>query len=475
MTTPPLFEIDPETAPPDESEWRLPPGLRYSLPAYAFKPWVKLGHPIRLFEYLHRVFGNIAQYRLFNTYIVFVNDPEFIREILINQASSFVKERTLKRMKILLGEGLITSDDPIHIRQRRIAAPAFHRQRISAYADQIVASAAAQRDRWQPGQTVDIASAMMELSLEIVARTLFDTEVTGDIRAINEDTNAIMGLYNFLVGLPMLESYLDWPIPGVIKFRRCRDRLNRTVDRLIAEHKQAFALTGKDKGDLLSMLLSSRDVEVDAEGNHTGMSDKQVRDEVLTIFLAGYETVANALTWTWYLLTQNPEAQARLHAELDAVLEGGRVATLADYPNLHYTEQVFAEAMRLYPPAWAMGRMSTRPVTLGPWRIPPGAHFFFSQYIMHRSAEYFPEPLRFDPDRHTPENKAGRPKFAYFPFGGGGRQCIGEAFAWMEGVLALATLASRWRMEYLGTEPPVPQARITLRPRDPLMVRLIPR
>jgi cytochrome P450 len=469
MTTPPIIELDPNAQTPS-GDWNLPPGLPLALPYYTFKPWVKLGEPIRLFEYLHKKFGNIAHYRLFNTNIIFVNDPEYIREILINQAASFVKERTLKRMKILLGEGLITSDDPIHMRQRRIAAPAFHRQRIQAYGDQIVSAAAGQRDRWQPGETIDIAAGMMELSLEIVARTLFDTEVTADIRGINDDVNAIMGIYNFLIGLPKLESYLNWPIPGVIKFRRSRDRLNATVDRLIAEHKAA----GVDKGDLLSMLLSSRDEEADAQGQHTGMSDQQVRDEVLTIFLAGYETVANGLTWTWYLLSQNPEAEAKLHAELDTVLNG-RLPTLADYPNLRYTEQVFAEAMRLYPPAWAMGRMSTRPVTLGPWRIPPGAHFFFSQYIMHRSEEFFPDPLRFDPDRHTPENKAGRPKFAYFPFGGGNRQCIGEAFAWMEGIFSIATLACRWRMEYQGTTPPVPQAKITLRPRDPLRMKLIPR
>jgi len=474
MTTPPIVEIDPKATAPDGA-WKIPPGLPLSLPYYAFKPWVKLGHPILLFEYLHRKFGNIAHYRLFNTYIIFVNDPEYIREILINQAGSFVKERTLKRMKILLGEGLITSDDPIHKRQRRIAAPAFHRQRIQAYGETIAAAAAGQRDRWQAGATIDIAAGMMDLSLEIVARTLFDTEVTDDVRRINDDVNAIMGLYNFLIGLPKLESYLNWPIPGVIKFRRSRDRLNATVDRLIAEHKAA----GVDKGDLLSMLLSSKDDEEDALGEHTGMSDQQVRDEVLTIFLAGYETVANGLTWTWYLLSQNPDAEAKLHAELDAVLGNGdgthRLPTLADYSQLRYTEQVFAEAMRLYPPAWAMGRMSTKPVTLGPWRIPPGAHFFFSQYIMHRSEEYFPDPLRFDPDRHTAEGKAGRPKFAYFPFGGGNRQCIGEAFAWMEGIFSIATLASRWRMEYMGTTPPMPQAKITLRPRDPLMMRLLAR
>jgi cytochrome P450 len=463
---------------PNPSPYNLPPGLKRSLPFYVFKRWFKPGSPILLFEHLHRTYGNMASYRLMRTNIVFVNNPDYIREILINQAPSFVKERTLNRMKILLGEGLITADDPIHKRQRKIAAPAFHRQRIAAYADTIVASAAAHASRWQSGQTIDINAAMMDLSLEIIARTLFDLEVTPDIRSINDEVNAIMDIYNFLVAMPRLESWLHLPIPILNRFRRSRSRLNAIVDRIIRDHRAS----GVDKGDLLSMLIASRYEADDVSTlNDQGMSDEQVRDEVLTIFLAGYETVANALTWTWYCLSQNPDAEALLHAELNRVLgtlDAGpstlnpRSPTLADYPSLPYTEQVFAESMRLYPPAWAMGRRSTKPIALGPYRIPAGTHFFFSQYILHRSEEYFPDPLRFDPTRHTPEAKAARQKFTYFPFGGGGRQCIGESFAWMEGVLALATMASRWRMTYLGDAPPVLQAKITLRPRDPLLMRL---
>jgi cytochrome P450 len=456
----------------------MPPGLKHSLHFYALKPWVKLGHPIRLFEHLLQTYGNIACYKFLGTRIVFINDPDYIREILVNQSASFVKERTVRRMKVLLGEGLITSDDPIHKRQRRIVAPAFHRQRIAAYADQIVACADAQQESWQPNQQIDIAAASMQLSLEIVARTLFNTDVTADIRSINDEVNTIMGLYNFIVAFPRLEDFLYLPIPKLIKFRNARARLDAVVNRLIREHREAAANGEPDKGDLLSMLLASRDEQAEASGQHTGMSDEQIRDEILTIFLAGYETVANALTWTWYLLSQNPEVEAKLHAELDAVLGTGkekRLPTLADYPALRYTEQVFAESMRLYPPAWAMGRMSTKPVELGPYRIPPGAHFFFSQYIMGRDPQYFPDPLRFDPDRFAPEAKAARPKFTYFPFGAGNRQCIGESFAWMEGVFSIATLAQRWRMSYLGDAPPVSQAKITLRPRDPLMMQLTPR
>ena len=479
----------------------FPPGLKHPLFFYIHKGFVSFGDPIRLFTHLKKTFGNAAHYTLFGTDIVFLNDPELIREVLINQSSAFGKERTLQRMKILLGEGLITSDNPIHMRQRRIAAPAFHRQRIAQYAQMMVDRTAHITAEWQHGQTIDINAEMMRLSLEIVARTLFATEVTEDVAAINNEVNTIMALYHYLIAFPNLEAVLHLPIPGIIKFRKSRARLNAVVNRLITEHRNAPP-DSPAANDLLSLLMASVDEEADATGAHTGMSNEQLRDEVLTIFLAGYETVANALTWTWYLLSQNPDAEAKMHAELDSVLRRPseptaiachserseepphfahatthpqgkhRLPTLADYPNLKYTEMVFAESMRLYPPAWAMGRVTNRTVTIGPYTFPKNTNVFFSQYIMHRSPEQFPDPLHFDPERHTPENKAGRPKFAYFPFGGGNRQCIGEGFAWMEGVLALATIASRFRMEYLDPTPPIPEAKITLRPKHPMHMKL---
>jgi cytochrome P450 len=477
------FDRDYDYIPPTtEGEWRLPAGLKRSLPFYFRRKWVNFGEPISLFEHLHKTFGKIAHYRFMGTIIVFVNEPEWVHEILINQSTSFIKERTLKRMKILLGEGLITSDDPIHMRQRRIAAPAFHRQRIAGYAGQIVANAAVASDLWKSGEEIDIADEMMKLSLHIIAKTLFDTEVTDDVLSVADEVNTIMGLYNFLVAFPKLESVLHWPIPGVMKFRKSRARLNVIVDGLIASRRALSRPELESREDLLSMLVAARDEEngID-ESPHlksemwgtqsSGMTDTQVRDEVLTIFLAGYETVANALTWTWYLLTQNPEAADKMYAEIDAVL-GGRPAIMEDYPQLKYTEMVFAESMRLYPPAWAMGRRSTQPIELGPYRIPAGAHFFFSQYVMHRSPEFWDEPLTFRPERHTAEAKAARHKFVYFPFGGGRRQCIGEGFAWMEGVFALATIAQRARLTFVPKYPVIPQAKITLRPKFPMMMRV---
>jgi cytochrome P450 len=460
-----------------EGEWRLPPGLKRALPYYVRRKWVNFGEPIPLFEHLHKVFGRIAHYRFLGTTIVFVNDPEWINEILVNQVGSFVRERTLVRMKILLGEGLITSDDPIHMRQRRIAAPAFHRQRIVGYAGQIVANAQAARDGWEEGSEIDIADQMMQLSLHIVAKTLFDSEVTPEVLRVRDEVNTIMGLYNFLIAFPMLESVLHWPIPGVMQFRRSRARLDGVVASMIASRRGLSREELEGRGDLLSMLMSARDevAEGGAVGDGAGMNDVQVRDEILTIFLAGYETVANALTWTWYLLSQNPAIADKMYAEVAAVLgvgDAARAATVEDYPRLKYTEMVFAEAMRLYPPAWAMGRRSTKAVELGEYRIPPGSHFFFSQYVMHRSEEFWDRPEEFRPERHTAEAKAERARFVYFPFGGGRRQCIGEGFAWMEGVFSLATIAQRWKLRFVPKYPVVPQAKITLRPKFPMMMRV---
>jgi cytochrome P450 len=460
-----------------EGEWRLPPGLKRALPYYFRRKWVNFGEPIPLFEHLHNVFGRIAHYRFLGTTIVFVNDPEWINEILVNQVGSFVRERTLVRMKILLGEGLITSDDPIHMRQRRIAAPAFHRQRIVGYAGQIVANAQAARDGWSEGAEIDIADEMMQLSLHIVAKTLFDSEVTPEVLRVRDEVNTIMGLYNFLIAFPRLEDVLHWPIPGVMQFRRSRARLDAVVATMIASRRGLSREELEGRGDLLSMLMAARDevAEGDVAGDGSGMNDVQVRDEILTIFLAGYETVANALTWTWYLLSQNAEVADRMYAEVAAVLgvgDAARAATVEDYPRLKYTEMVFAEAMRLYPPAWAMGRRSTKAVALGEYRIPPGAHFFFSQYVMHRSKEFWDKPEEFRPERHTAEAKAERAKFVYFPFGGGRRQCIGEGFAWMEGVFSLATIAQRWRLTFVPKYPVVPQAKITLRPKFPMMMKV---
>jgi len=453
--------------------YRFPPGLRSNLLLNSGRGFFDRNNPILLFEYLTAKYGRAAHYRILTHDVVLLNDPVDVREVLVDKGHLFTKERTQRRMKILLGDGLITSDGETHKRHRRIAAPAFHRQRIQAYAETIVKHAAIMRCLWQPGAQIDVAAEMMRLALQITARTLFDTEVTDEIHTINDEANAVMAMYNNLVAMPRAEDLLRWriPIPVLTRFRKSKARLDAVVDSMIAT-KQAEIERNTQQGrpiggDLLSMLIAARDEERGANTNK--LSASELRDEVLTIFLAGFETVANALSWTWLLLGQNPAAEARLHAELDATLQG-RLPTLEDLPRLSYTEMVIAESMRLYPPAWAMGRQAIEDVEIGPYRVPRGTYFLFSQYIIQRNPKYFPDPLAFRPERFTSEAKAARPKFAYFPFGGGGRQCIGESFAWMEAVLVLATVAQRWRLHLVQNQQIALQPKITLRPKFGIQV-----
>jgi cytochrome P450 len=431
----------------------FPPGLPHSLIFYLFRQF-RPGDPIPLFTYLAEKYGEASHYRLYGSDVVVFNHPEYIREVLVVQNQSFVKERTVQRMKMLVGEGLITSEGKFHKVQRTLSQPAFHRQRITHYGTTMVEHSVHQRESWRGGEMVDISSAMMHLALRIVSKTLFNTDVAREVGEISGNVNAIMALYNFLVILPYAEGLQYWPLPGISRFRNARAQLDRVVYRMIREHRSAR----EDCGDLLAMLLAAR------YDDGSGMSDQQLRDEVMTIFLAGYETIANALTWTWYLLSQNPEAERKLHAELDSVLDG-RLPEAADLPKLKYAEMALAEAMRLYPPAWAMGRIAIEDVEIGPFHLPGGTTVLMLPFITHRNAKYFPDPMRFDPERFLPEAKASRPRFSYFPFGGGARQCIGEAFAWMEGVLILATLAQRWRFSLAPRQRVEPDPKVTLRPK----------
>jgi cytochrome P450 len=270
--------------------YRMPDGLRMNLPVYILRRFFRPTNPIVLFEHMVKTYGNASSYRVFNTPIVLLNEPEWVQEILVTKAAQLTKERTQRRMKILLGEGLITSEGNFHMRQRRIAAPAFHRQRIQNYADIMAGQGAILREQWQPGATLDIAREMMHLSQEVVARTLFATEVTPEVRSISDEVNVVMDMYTLLISLPRAEEYLHWPLPGFKRFRRARQRIDSVMAAMIARRRAA----GEDRGDLLSMLLSARDTEDD----QSGMTDIQLRDEVVTIFLAGYETMANALTWS---------------------------------------------------------------------------------------------------------------------------------------------------------------------------------
>lgn len=435
------------------SELVLPPGpgVNLLMSVLKQKKWVD---PLAHFIHLAATFGDIAHYKLGRRHILFLNRPEYVREVFIVQHANFVKERTQQRAKLLLGEGMITSDGTTHKQQRQASAPAFHRQKIAAHADEIVRRAANLRDEWSAGETHDIHNEMMMLGLGIIGATVFSTDLGEEVRELNDAMADIMNVYNAIVLLPGIRLLLQIPFTPLRKFVHARKRLHTAVDKLIAEHRRRDVnATGTD---LLTMLLDAQKT--------LGWSDEHVRDQVVTVILAGYETTAIALTWTWYLLSQNAEAEARMHEEIDQVLNG-RLPGYDDLPRLRYTEMVMAESLRLYPPAWAMGRLSLNGFQLGEYRLPAGTTVLASQYILHRDARFFPDPLRFDPERHTPEAKAARTKGAYFPFGMGPRQCIGEAFAWMEGVLVLATLAQRWKLRHDERHEVVAEPMFTLRPR----------
>jgi cytochrome P450 len=413
-------------------------------------------------ERLAREYGDIVYFRVGPQEVFFLNHPDYVKDVLVTHHRSFMKGRALQRTKRLLGEGLLTSEGEFHRRQRRLAQPSFHRGRIAAYGDVMTAYGARISEDWRDGETLDISQEMMKLTLAIVGKTLFDADVESEAQEIGRALTDMMNLFNVLL-LPFSE-YLDkLPLPQTRRFHRAKERLDATIYRMIAERRRS----GADRGDLLSMLLLAQD----EEGMSGSMTDEQVRDEAMTIFLAGHETTANALTWTWYLLSQHPEVEAKLHEELDTVI-GSRLPTTADVPQLPFTEMVLAESMRLYPPAWALGRLATEDYEVGGYIVPTGALVLLSQYVMHRDARYFPDPLRFDPQRWTQDARESRPQFSYFPFGGGTRRCIGEGFAWMEGILLIATLALNWRMRLAPDHPVELKPVITLRPKHGMRMTL---
>ena len=422
--------------------------------------------PIGFLTRLARDHGDVAAFTMAGQPMLFVNHPDLVREVLVTKQRSFYKGRGLERAKRLLGEGLLTSEGEFHRRQRRLAQPAFHRQRVAAYGDVMAAYAARTGERWRHGATLDVADEMMRLTLAIVGKTLFDADVEGEAREIGEALTESFKSFTYAV-LPFGELLDRLPLPPTIRFNRARARLDATIYRMIDERRRS----GADRGDLLSMLL----LATDAEGDGTAMSDEQLRDEAMTIFLAGHETTSNLLTWTWYLLSQHPDAERRVHAEVDAVLgppaerasDTGEPRLLGadDLPRLPYTRLVLAESMRLYPPAWIIGRRAIVEVEVGGYAVAPRTIVLMCQYVGHRDARWFPDPERFDPERWTPEAAAARPKFSYYPFGGGARVCIGEQFAWMEGTLLLATLAHRWRLRLAPGHPVALQPIITLRPK----------
>jgi len=429
------------------------PGPKPSLfDAFSYRPG---RDPLAFFTNLARTYGDVVAYRLGGERLIFVNDPQHIKDILVTNNRKFTKGRGLQRTKRLLGEGLLTSEGATHLRQRRLMQPAFHRERIAAYADTMVAYADRTRRGWRDGVTLDVAKEMNRLTLSIVGKTLFDADVESQAAEVGVALTGIMETF-WITMLPFADLLEHLPVPKLRRARAARAGLDAIIYRMIAERRRS----GRDHGDLLSMLLSAQDEE--AEGAAGRMSDVQVRDEAMTIFLAGHETTANALTWTWYLVSTAPAVEARLHEEVDRALQG-RLPRVADIASLSFVERVVTESMRLYPPAWLIGRRAIADYQLGAYAVPARTILVMSPFVTQRDGRFYKDPERFDPDRWTPDFRATLPRFAYFPFGGGPRQCIGESFAWMELILLVATIAQQWRLQLVPGHPVVPEPLVTLR------------
>jgi cytochrome P450 len=396
--------------------------------------------------------GDLVEMRFINQKAWLVSDPTLIDQVLVKLPHSFQKDLFLRELKRVLGEGLLTSEGDFWKRQRRLIQPAFHRERIAGYAKIMVDHAARMADRWRDGERVDLHHAMMDTTADIVVRSLFGSDA-GDTREVAACIEAMME--RFSDPLYLLVPLVDrLPTAANRKLREVAPRLDRIVRGFI-ERRRALGADAPDN-DLLAMLLAAQD------DDGARMNDQQVRDEVLILYLAGHETTALALSWTFHLLSQHPAAEERLHAELRRVL-GDRDPTFEDLPRLEYTTRVVKETLRMYPPAWAMGREATAPFELAGRRFEKGAWMWMIPWVVHHDPRWYPDPWRFDPDRWEEARAKGLPKFAYFPFGGGQRICIGNQFAMMEAVLMLATIARRVRLRAIPGFPVVAEPAITLR------------
>jgi cytochrome P450 len=410
-----------------------------------------------------RDFGDIAYTRLGPFDVYLVSHPDDIRDVLVTNNHSYMKGRGLQEAKRVLGEGLLTSEGEFHRSQRRLIQPIFHHARIDGYGEVMVRDAIRLTDRWRDGQALNVHAEMMRLTMVIVGTTLFGADVEGDAAEVGIALSDVLGMFQRVTN--PFGALLDrLPLPSTRRYRRAQATLDGVIERMIRRRRAE----GANGEDLLSMLIAAQDEESGA-----GMADRQVRDEAMTLFLAGHETTAQLLTWTWYLLSRSPYVEARLHAELEEVLGGDdRTPVAGDLPNLRYTGMVLSEAMRMYPPAYVLGRLALEDVRIGDRRVPAGSTILMSPYVVHHDPRWYPEPFRFDPGRWTADEVAKRPRHAFLPFGGGPRLCIGEGFAWMEGKLLLATIARRWRLRVPRTHPVELQPMVTLRPKGGMPVRV---
>ena len=396
-----------------------------------------ISNPLGLMQEAAR-YGDLATMSVKPALVYLVNHPELIEEVLVTNNRAVGRGFTAASLKYLMGESLLTTDGAEHLRLRRMVQPNFHRRRVESFAQTITELTERHQRNWADGASLDIADEMSALTLHIVVKTLFGLDLPDDVTRIGDAFDIANQYITTRFNQPPRISYAlhRLPVPLTVKFKRSLAHLDTVTYGLIGRRRES----NEERGDLLSILLDARDPDTGK-----GITDIEVRDQVITLFAAGHETTAVALTWTWFLISTHPEVERRFHAELDEVL-GDRPPTLDDLPGLTYTDRIITESMRLYPPIWGISRVSLEPFRLGGYDIPVGVRLACAQMITHRDARWFDAPLSFQPDRWTPEFQQDLPKFAYFPFGGGPRLCIGDHFALMEAKLALASIGRRWRM-----------------------------
>jgi cytochrome P450 len=420
--------------------------------------------PLKFLLRCTREYGDVVYLSALGMPLYLINHPDLIERVLVTDNRNFIKDKgmRIRSLRRLFGNGLLTSEGEFWIRQRRLAQPAFHRERIAGYGEVMVESTERMINNWRPGETRDIHQDMMHLTLEIVVKTLFGGDSSVESNDVGQALDVIANHFASQSVYVMPLSFL--PTPGQLRLERAIKQLEKIIHQILRMRRDRL----QECNDLLTLLLQARD----EDGSR--MTDQQLRDEVMTLFLAGHETTALALSWSWYLLAQHPEVERKLVDELKATLNGSSL-TVADLRRLRYTEMVVKESMRLYPPAWVLGREAIRGFEMDGYSIPSGAQLMISPWLMHRDPRYFDQPEEFRPERWASEQIKQLPKYAYFPFGGGPRLCIGNSFAMMEATMILATIAQRFHLELATSHRVLPLPSITLRPKNGVTVFVIPR
>jgi cytochrome P450 len=446
-----------------------PPGPTYILPYRLLRKFLR--DPLKVLIDISHTYGDIAHFKFGRQNVYLLNRPDYIEDVLVTNYKNFIKSRGLQVSRRLLGNGLVTSEGESHDKQRHLIQPTFYPKRIKSYADIMVKQALDMCNSWNDGTILDIHKEMIKLTLAIICKTVLGYDIEPGHDEVGDNLKTCMKYFNRLL-MPFGELIEKIPLLPLNKgFQTAKRDLDSIVYRMIKEHRKKLdkGHEKKEDDDLLFTLLQAQD----EEAGIGKMTDEQLRDEVMTIFLAGHETTANALTWTYYLLSEHPTIETKLQEELHSIFGSNKtIITADDVPRLEYTEKILTESMRLYPPAWALGRQGIDDYKVGGYTIPKGSIILMSQYVMHRNPRYFPEPDRFYPDRWTEEFKKQLPRFSYFPFGGGIRGCVGEPFAWLEAILLVATISRQWRMRHVPSHKVELKALITLRPKYGMLMKL---